>query len=122
MGIFDKLANWANGQPLDTPAPDPMPPQTLEVIPEIPQQYISPVLNPYRMGMWVKTSSYRTGIISKVNTDGTANVSLTDADGFNLDMEVHPMDSLMRAKISEMPAKRIAHLSRNDLRALGYED
>lgn len=102
--------------------PPPAAVQTLEVIPQDPQQFIYPVLNDYRKGMWVQTPSHRTGILAKFLDNGMAEVSLTDAKGLNVGSEEHMIAHLARAKISEMPADRIQHLSRNELRALGYED
>lgn len=97
-------------------------PQTLEVVPENPQQFIYPVLNDYRKGMWVKTSAARIGILNRFADNGYAEVHLTDAKGLTLNTEEHLISSLVRAKRSEIPEDRINHLSRAETRALGYED
>lgn len=115
MGIFDRLFKKP------APAPEPVV-QTLEVVPENPQQYIYPVLNEFRKGMWVKTSGYRIGILAQFLDRGLVAVMLTDAAGNNVQVEEHPLNSLVRAKSSEIPYPRIEHLSLNELRALGYED
>lgn len=96
--------------------------QTLEVIPQDPQQFIYPVLNDYRKGMWITTPSSRIGLLAKFLDNGMVEVALTDAKGLNLSKEEHLIAHLARAKISDIPAERINHLSRNELRALGYED
>lgn len=115
MGIFD----WRSKNPHLIES---VTPQTLEVIPQDPQQYIYPVLNDYRKGMWVKTAGSRIGILSKFLDNGLAEVALTDAQGLNLATEEHQIIHLVRAKRSEIPEARINHLSRAETRALGYED
>jgi CxxC motif-containing protein (DUF1111 family) len=110
MGLF----NWLT--------PKAEEPKTLEVIPENPQQFIYPVLNDYRKGMWVKTPAARIGILNRFTDNGCAEVHLTDAKGMTLSTEEYPISSLVRAKRSEIPEDRINHLTRADTRALGYED
>lgn len=115
MGMFDFFSK-------PNPVVDNASVQTLEVIPKNPQQFIYPVLNDFRKGMWVVTAGHRVGILSKFLDNGMAEVALTDAQGHNLAMEEHMIAHLVRAKTSEMPQARIQHLSRNELRSLGYED
>lgn len=117
MGMFDTW--FPKGTPVQVVIPEL---QTLEVVPENPQQFIYPVLNDYRKGMWVKTEAARIGILDKFLDNGLAQVALTDASGLNVGMVEYSITSLTRAKQSEIPNERIKHLSRNDLRALGYED
>lgn len=118
MGIFDFITKKSTTAG-DTFVPEP---QTLEVIPQDPMQFIYPVLNDYRKGMWVKTAGHRIGILARFADSCYAEVALTDALGLNIATEEHQITHLVRAKISEIPEARINHLSRNDLRALGYED
>lgn len=109
MGFFDKLF----------PKEDI---KSIEVVPVDPQQFIYPVTTEYRKGMWVKTAGSRIGILAKFLDNGLAEVSLTDAKGHNIATEEHQVIHLVRARRSEIPEARINHLSRNELRALGYED
>jgi hypothetical protein len=116
MGIFDRFIKGPDS--IIAIAPN----QTLEVVPENPQQYIYPVLNDYRKGMWVKTSAARIGILNRFLDGGYAEVHLTDAKGLTLSTEEQSIISLVRARRSEIPEDRINHLTRSETRALGYED
>lgn len=95
--------------------------QTLEVIPESPTKFIYPVIsNEVRKGMWVRTDAGRIGILNDFLAAGVAQVHLTDAEGLTVDVKEYPINTLVRAKASELPAKRVEGLSADQILALGY--
>lgn len=107
MGIFDFLKK-----------PDV---QTLVVIPESPTKFIYPVIsNEVRKGMWIRTDAGRIGILYNFLADGVAEVHLTNADGLTVEVKEYPINTLVRAKASELPAKRVEGLSADQITALGY--
>lgn len=119
MGMFDFLK-----KPVPTGDEicwEPIEIQTLEVVPEFPTKFIYPVIsNEIRKGMWVRTDANRIGILGNFLADGVAEVHLTDADGITVDVQEYPINTLVRAKASELPAKRVAGLSAEQITALGY--
>lgn len=115
MGIFDRFIK----QPQSIVAIAPV--QSLEVVPESPTKFIYPVIsNEIRKGMWVRTDADRIGILYNFLADGVAEVHLTDAAGLTVEVKEYPINTLVRAKASELPAKRIEGLSAEQITALGY--
>jgi hypothetical protein len=74
----------------------------------------------FRPGMWV-VAAERVGVLKSMNEFGVCAVMLVDADGFNfVEMQV-PAAELRQAKFSELPTKRVAHLTPEQLERMGYE-
>lgn len=103
------------------------PVQTLEVVSQNPIVYTGPT-GSLAKGAWVRCPDGRIGIL--VGIGPTARVVMTTAAGTNI-MEIvdeqmvpvvreHPMHSLVRARIADVPITR--YESREQLIALGYGD
>lgn len=74
-----------------------------------------------RAGMWVRLGD-RTGILKEMNGFAVATVAIVDEDGFTV-LEVSvPAGELRQAKRTEIPAKRVAHLTSEELNRRGYAE
>lgn len=72
-----------------------------------------------RQGMWVAFGN-KIGIIKDMDAQGIVLLMVTDSDGNNvIEMQV-PAAELRQAKRSELPKKRVGHLSKQQLESMGY--
>jgi hypothetical protein len=74
----------------------------------------------FRPGMWCVDGKGRLGIFSRTRF-GMLEFHYVD-DGGGTKLIVPIPDGIRQARISEIPAARLAHTSRNVLQQLGYED
>lgn len=74
-----------------------------------------------RPGMWVVCDK-RIGILSGLSGRGIYEIMLVDDEGLNV-MQVSAVESdLRQARASEIPPKRIEHLSADQLATMGYAE
>jgi len=74
-----------------------------------------------RAGMWIMLGD-RVGILKDMNEFAVATVMLVDEHGLNaLEIPV-PVGELRQAKRTEIPAARVAHMTKEHLNRLGYAE
>lgn len=107
-------------------------PQTMEVVSEVSITPTPVSDGDFKSGIWVKCPDTHIGIT--VRTEGSQTlVAMTDANGYNLTeinavgdssniSRLYTTNQLVRASLSDIPAKRLDGLSKNELYAMGYKD